>query len=183
MLENVHIDTHTSTYGITTAEAKEQLNLLDTSFDTLIDGYISSAHVMLYQEANLLLDGKLIGHLRDFCDFDIPYGPISSIAIYYYDTNNTRTLLNSSNYIFTKGKIALVEVVGSEPSVYDRDFPYEVEITTSTNTNPMVKQCLRMIVSDFFENRQSNVVGASVNRVVSRATNYQISLVSLRDTI
>ncbi len=180
MIRNTHITSYTTTYGLTQAEAKEHLNILDTSFDDLIDGYIAAAHVYLYQETNILIDGVLKGYMSGIADFDIPYGPIDSIALYYYDANDDRTLMSSDDYNLIQGKIALLEYTGTEPTSYDREFPYEVEVTTTTNSDPMVKQCLRMLVADMFENRQTNVVGASVNREVSRATSYQITLVSLR---
>ena len=180
MINNVKITTNTTSYGLTIAEAKEHLNILDDSFDSIIDEYIKSAHKMLYNEANILPSGVLKGYLSTMSDFIVPYGPVSSVAVYYYDSDNVRTLLADTNYILVDGYYTLVEFIGTEPTAYDRAYPYEVEITTSANTDPMVKQCLRMIVADMFEDRQSNVIGASVNREVSRATKWQITQVSKR---
>lgn len=180
ILKDINVTGYTTTLGLTRAEAKEHLRILDTSHDNLIDDYISAAHQFLYQETSILIDGTATGYLEYFRDFIIPLGGVSSIAIYYYDTDNTRTLLNSSNYIFTNGKIPKVEFIGVEPTTYDRTFPYEVEVTTSTNSNPLVKQALKMIVADLFETRQTNVQNASVNREMSRATAWQLSLISCR---
>ena len=182
-LQNIEITAYTSTLGLTKDEAKLHLNILDTSFDDLIDDYLTSAHVMLYQETSILIDGTLKGYLSTLEDFKIPLGGVASIAIYYYDSANDKVLLDDSNYILNDGVISSVEIIGSVPSVYDRDFAFEVEVTTAANTNPMVTQVLRMMVADFFENRQTNAIGASVNRVISRPTEWQISLISRRLTI
>lgn len=183
MIQNTQITAYTTSLGLTRDEAKLHLNILDTSFDDLIDDYITAAHVMLYQEASILIDGTLKGYLTYLEDFNLDLGLVSSIAIYYYDSANDRVELDSSNYTLSLGKIPKVEITGTTPSVYDRDYPYEVEVTTAANTNPMVTQVLRMMVADFFENRQTNAIGASVNRVISRTTEWQISLISHRAEI
>lgn len=180
MVSNLKIETYTSTNGITRDDAKLHLRIYDDSFDTEIDSYIDSAHVMLYQETGILVSGVLKGYMTSLLDCYLPLGLVSSVAIYYYDSSNVRTLLSASNYIVTLGKTPHIEFTETEPSVYDRAYPYEIEVTTSTNDNPMITQALRMIVSDFYENRQSNVVGASVNRKVSRATQWQLDLISHR---
>lgn len=180
ILQNIHITAETSTWALTRDEAKLHLNILDTSYDNLIDDYIESAHRMLYQEASVLVDGTATGYFSEWEDIVIPLGGVSSIAVYYYNTSNVRTLLDPSNYTLTLGKIPRIEVGDTEPDTYDRDFPYEIDITCGVNTNSMVKQALRMLVADLFESRQTNVQGASVNREMSRATDYQLSLVSCR---
>jgi len=180
VLKNINVTTYTSTQALTTAEAKEHLNILDTSFDDLIDDFVSAAHQLLYQETSILVDGVLKGYLTTYKDFFLPLGLVDSIAIYYYDSDNVRTLLSSDDYILSLGKVPIVEFIGSEPTTYSRSYPYEVEVTTAVNTNPMVTQALKMIVSDLFETRQTNVQGTAVNREMSRSTAWQLSLISHR---
>jgi hypothetical protein len=90
--------------------------------------------------------------------------------------------LDSSKYIATNGLYSYVEMKDNLPNLYDRDFPIEIEITTSANTDDMVKQALRMIVSDFFENRQNTIVGSNLHNL-SRGTKFQMSMVSQRTEI
>jgi len=182
-MKNTYIQTNTTNFGLTLTEAKDHLNILDTSFDNLITEYITAAHDFLYQEASLLVDGVLVGSLERFENFYMDFGVVESVAVYYYNSSNVRTLYDSSNYTLVLAKIPYIEFTEPEPTVYNRKYPIEVEVTTSATVRPMVKQCLRMIVSDFFENRQSNVVGASVNRAVKRTTEYQIMSISYRNTL
>lgn len=177
MLENIKINTYSQTDGITLAEAKAHLNILDDSFDTLITDYIATGNRMLYQETSILLNGTATAFLSEFKDFLIPMGVVSSIAIYYYNAQNTRTLLSTDNYTVTEGKFWEVEM-DTEPTTYDRKYPYEVEITTGVNADAMVTQTLRMIVADLFETRQSNEIGAI--KQVSRSTKHQLDLISMR---
>lgn len=106
--------------------------------------------------------------------------PLESIAIKYYDSNNSLQTWDSSNYIVNGGKFPTVEILTTAPAVYDRDWPFVIEMTTAANTNDMVEQALRMIIGDLFETRQTNVMGASLSRVMSRTTEYQLSLISQR---
>ena len=46
----------------------------------------------------------------------------------------------------------------------------------------MVKQALRMLVADMFENRQNEING-STGRIITRCTMYQLSLISQRTEI
>ena len=179
--QNTQITTFTPevNWALTLAEAKLHLNILDTSFDDLIEDYIAAAHVFLYQETNILVKGVATGYMCDLDDFTVNVHPMESIVIKYYDSANDIQTWASSNYIVNGGKFPDVEILNA-PTVYDRTWPYVIEITTAANTNPMVTQALRMIVGDLFETRQTNVMGASLSRVMSRTTEYQLSLISQR---
>jgi hypothetical protein len=120
--------------------------------------------------------------MQEWDDFRVDVAKVDTIAIYYYDLDNTRTLLNSSNYYWNNGLYSYIEFKGSLPTLYVKDFAIEVEITTLANTDPMVKQALRMLVADMFENRQNEILG-STGRIISRGTMYQLSLISQRTEI
>lgn len=184
MIRNKKITSYTpeANWGLTLVEAKRHLNILDSSFDDLINDYITSAHLMLWNEAGLLIKGGVTGYMIEWDDFRIDVNPLDSFSIYYYDSNNTRTLLDSSKYIATNGLYSYVEMKDNLPNLYDRDFPIEIEITTLANTDDMIKQALRMIVADFFENRQSTIVGSNMHNL-SRGTKFQMSMVSQRTEI
>ena len=180
--QNVNITTKTpeGNWALTLSDAKLHLNILDDSFDDLISSYLAAAHTFLYQETNILVKGVATGYLCDLDDFMVTVHPLESIAIKYYDSNNSLQTWDSSNYIVNGGKFPTVEILTTAPAVYDRDWPFVIEMTTAANTNDMVEQALRMIIGDLFETRQTNVMGASLSRVMSRTTEYQLSLISQR---
>ena len=184
MIRNKKITTYTpaENWGLTLVEAKRHLNILDDSFDDLINDYLASAHVWLYNETAILIKGEVLGYMQEWDDFRVDVAKVDTLAIYYYDLDNTRTLLSSSNYYWNNGLYSYIELKGSIPSLYVKDFAIEIEITTLANTDPMVKQALRMLVADMFENRQNEILG-STGRIISRGTMYQLSLVSQRTEI
>jgi len=181
MIRNKKITSYTpvENWALTLVEAKRHLNILDDSFDDLINDYLASAHVWLYNETAILIKGEVLGYMQEWDDFRVDVAKVDTLAIYYYDLDNTRTLLSSSNYYWNNGLYSYIELKGSIPSLYVKDFAIEVEITTLANTDPMVKQALRMLVADMFENRQNEILG-STGRIISRGTMYQLSLISQR---
>ena len=181
MIRNKKITSYTpvENWALTLVEAKRHLNILDDSFDDLINDYLASAHVWLYNETAILIKGEVLGYMQEWDDFRVDVAKVDTLAIYYYDLDNTRTLLSSSNYYWNNGLYSYIELKGSIPSLYVKDFAIEIEITTLANTDPMVKQALRMLVADMFENRQNEILG-STGRIISRGTMYQLSLISQR---
>jgi hypothetical protein len=184
MIRNKKITSYTpvENWALTLVEAKRHLNILDDSFDDLINDYLASAHVWLYNETAILIKGEVLGYMQEWDDFRVDVAKVDTLAIYYYDLDNTRTLLSSSNYYWNNGLYSYIELKGNLPSLYVKDFAIEIEITTLANTDPMVKQALRMLVADMFENRQNEING-STGRIITRGTMYQLSLISQRTEI
>ena len=184
MIRNKKITSYTpvENWALTLVEAKRHLNILDDSFDDLINDYLASAHVWLYNETAILIKGEVLGYMQEWDDFRVDVAKVDTLAIYYYDLDNTRTLLSSSNYHWNNGLYSYIELKGNLPSLYVKDFAIEIEITTLANTDPMVKQALRMLVADMFENRQNEING-STGRIITRGTMYQLSLISQRTEI
>jgi hypothetical protein len=183
MIRNKKITSYTPVvnWALTLVEAKRHLNILDTSFDDLINDYISSAHVMLYNEAAILVKGAVTGYMDMWQDFRVDVAPVDTVAIYYYNAANTRTLLDPSKYTWNNGLYSYIEILDNAPNLNDRDWPIDIEITTLANSDAMVKQALRMMVADMFEMRQNEIIGSV--KQLSRGTQYQISLVSQRTEI
>jgi hypothetical protein len=184
MIRNKKITAYTLTqnWALTLVEAKRHLNIVDNSFDDLINDYLASAHVWLYNETAIFVKGSILGYMQEWDDFRVDVAKVDTIAIYYYDLDNTRTLLSTDLYYWNNGLYSYIEFKGSLPTLYVKDFAIEVEITTLANTDPMVKQALRMLVADMFENRQNEILG-STGRIISRGTMYQLSLISQRTEI
>jgi regulator of sigma D len=177
LLQKINVTSFTSTLALSLAEAKLHLNILDTSFDDLITDYLAAAHQMLYNETSILVDGTAVGYLKALKDFVIDIRDVSTVVVKYYDANNDLQTWANTNYIVTDN---VVEITGSLPATYDRDYPIQVTVTTTTQTNPMVVQALRMIMGDFFEMRQSNVQGNNTAKELSRTTEWQLNLISKR---
>jgi len=177
LLENIKQTSYTASgdYALSQADAKLHLNILDTSFDALIDDYLAAAHQMLYNETSIMISATVTGQLDVLCDFYIDIFEVDSIVIKYYNAANTLVVYDAANYIVNGQN---VEIIGTEPTTYDRDYPYVVEITTASSTNPMVTQALRMIMGDFFENRQTDTAGSASS--FSRATKWQLNLLNQR---
>jgi len=183
MIKNKKITTYTpeASWALTLEEAKRHLNILDSSFDALISDYIASAHVMLYNEAAILVKGAVTGYMDMWQDFRVDVAPVDTVAIYYYDSANSKTLLDPSKYIWNNGLYSYIEMLNNAPSLNDRDWPIEIEIATLENNDAMVKQALRMMVADMYEMRQNEIIGNV--KQLSRGTQYQISLISQRTEI
>lgn len=175
LLQKIKVTSYANTLALSLADAKLHLNILDTSFDDLITDYLASAHQMLYAETSILVDGTAVGYLKELKDFVIDVRDISTVVLKYYDANNTLQTWANTNYIVTEN---VVEITGSLPATYGRDYPIQVTVTTTTQTNPMVVQALRMIMGDLFESRQTNEAGSF--KELSRTTAYQLSLISKR---
>jgi len=175
LLQKIKVTSYANTLALSLADAKLHLNILDTSFDDLITDYLASAHQMLYAETSILVDGTAVGYLKELKDFVIDVRDISTVVLKYYDANNTLQTWANTNYIVTDN---VVEITGSLPATYGRDYPIQVTVTTTTQTNPMVVQALRMIMGDLFESRQTNEAGSF--KELSRTTAYQLSLISKR---
>ena len=160
------------------------MNLLDTSFDTIITSYIKTAEAMLFFEAKVLAaPTTLIGYLQFFSDQVIYMEPIETVVIKYQDVNDVeQTLAEGTDYLLFKNYPTRIEFLES-PSLKD-DFadPINITLTAGYTTEPLtpesVKQVLRFMVADYFENRQSDVIG-SVSKL-SRTTEDQISFISRR---
>ncbi len=175
LLQKLNLIASGGALALSLADAKLHLNILDTSFDSLITDYITAAQEMLYLEASIGVDATVVGYLPALLDFTIDVHTLSTVVIKYYDSSNVLQTLADTEYIITDN---LVEITGTTPTVYDRDLPYQVTVTTPTPTDAMVVQCLRMIVADFFESRQANEIGAI--KEISRTTAWQLSLISKR---
>lgn len=178
-MENIKIKTSTQPqdWALTLDEAKEHLNILDSSFDYLINGYIAAAHRSLVSETNILISGLITANLREFKDFVIEYGEVDTVVIRYYNIAGTLTTLSTDDYRVINSTYTTIEILKTY-NLEERLFPIEIEITTLGNVNELVKQALRMIVGDYFENRQSDAAGSFAN--LSRNTNFQLNLISLK---
>lgn len=172
-----------STQALSLAEAKAHLNILDDSFDTLIGDLINAAQQMLYKEANVIAAPMTFKRVyQSWSEVSFDYDPYTSVEITYYDTDDTEQTLLAADYKVYDGSFPVVITFEETPTLSDRVNPIKVEIVAGYATAPdIVKQCLRMIVNDLFENRQTDAVGNY--KELHRNTDYQISLISRRSAV
>lgn len=172
-----------STKALTLDEAKRHLNILDDSFDTLIGEYIDAAQMMLYKQANVIaspMEFKRFYQGWDTVVFD--YEPFTSLIVTYYDSDDDLQTLDASNYKVFSGNFPYVIDFKEMPDLSNRVNPIVVNVVSGYSDAPNdVKQCLRMIVADLFENRQTDEVGSL--STTSRNTDFQISLITRRTSI
>jgi len=175
--------TYPSAKALSLDEAKRHLNILDSSFDTLIGEYIDAAQLMLYKEANIIASPMAFKQVyQSWEEFDFNLEPFTSVIITYYDANDDVQTLAASDYKVYDGGFPVVICPVEMPALYDRVNPVTVNVVSGYSAAPEnVKQCLRLIVGDLYEGRQTEVQGSY--SVLSRNTQYQISLISRRAAI
>jgi uncharacterized phiE125 gp8 family phage protein len=175
------VTTYPSIKGLSVAEAKSHLNILDDSFDSLIGQYIDTAQELLIKEASVIAQpATLKCWLQEWHDVDVFYDPINIITVTYYDINGNEQTLASSEYKEYKNAFPyFILFDGTLPSLDDRADPITIEIAAGYTTTPeRIKQALRMMVADMFEVRQSDSY-TSVNEY-SKSTQHYIQLISRR---
>ena len=174
------IVTYPAAKALTVDEAKRHLRILDSSFDTLIGEYIDSAQMMLYKETNVIctpMEFKQTYQVWE--DFDFNLDPFTSVIIQYYDVDDNIQTLPTTKYKVYDGAFPVVFTPTDMPALFDRANPIIVNVVCGYAAAPdNVKQCLRMIVADLYENTQTDVQGNY--SVLSRNTDYQLSLISRR---
>lgn len=178
------ISVHPTAFHLLRDDAKRHLNLLDTSFDTLIDSYILSAEAMLFFEARVLAaPTTLVGYLQNFIDQIIYMEPITDVVIKFQNTSDQEiTMAEGTDYLLFKNYPTKIEFLETPNLKEDFSDPINITLTAGYTDEPAtpenVKQVLRFMVADYFENRQSDVMG-SISQL-SRATEDQISFISRR---
>ena len=177
----MEVTTAPASTAITLSEAKAHLRFADsdTSFDTIITDHIEAAQYLMLSETSIMPYAATVSfYTNSFQSVILDVWKIASIVVKYYDSDNALQTLDSANYNFYANAYPYSLEVTTEPTIYDRPDAVIIECTTTTLTSEDVKQGLKMIVADLFENRQTDVIG-SVNQL-SRATKHYLSLISKR---
>lgn len=161
-----------ATEPITTAEAKTQLRITGSSFDTEIDGLIKVAR----QEAEQYCMRSFITqtwklYLNDWPSsssiIKLPYGRLISVtSVKYTVSTQFDTEIDSSNYSVGSGDIGIIKPIDSWPET-DTDFPRSIEIEytagygDATTVPETIKQAIKIMLTDYFEMRSSYVRGSA----------------------
>jgi len=178
--DNMELITAPAGTAITLTEAKEHLRILDDSFDTIIQLEIEAAQIAMMRLISVLpFVGTVAFYERDFDNIILDVSKIATIVVKYFDENNAEQTLDASRYNFFINAYPCSLNVTDAPSLFERPDAVTVECTTSTATNEMIKQGLKMIVGDLFETRQTDASGMTISQF-SINTQFQLSLISKR---
>lgn len=158
---------------ITTAEAKTQCRVSDSSEDAYIDALITAARRFFerltgWQCVNATWELTL----DSFPDvIELPRYPLVSVTyIKYYDANNTQLTLSSALYDVDTASVPprIRPVVGeSWPTIYGRLNSVVVRFvaghgTAGSNVPDEYKQAIKFLVAHWFEHREPVVDGAVI---------------------
>lgn len=159
-----------SGYPITRTEVKAQLQIddADTSWDTLLDNFISAATSYVDGWSGIL--GRCLltqtYEVRFECfegEFDLPFPDVSAVVVKYYDTAGTLQTYSSAYYQVVQ------ETCGAEVSIYPtspypavsivREDPVVITVTagygTASDVPAAIKQGMLMLIGHWFSNREA----------------------------
>lgn len=163
---------------VTLDEIKEFLKIDGTAEDALLTILRKSAREkcehysglsFITQDRQITLDKFPCGRI-----IELPNGPVSAVAdIDYFDSDGVaQTLTSGTHFIVdTNSDVCRIQVVDSWPSVKDRINAITISYTaghTDDNHDPVpsaIKQAILMEVASMYENRQNEVVGATISKL------------------
>ena len=166
---------------VTVAEAKQHLRVDGTDEDTYIEMLIKVARQMceVYSGLSFLTQQREIKLDRFPCgNISLPYGPVQSIDdfVYFDGDDSSQTMTEGDDY--TKDfnyQPARIQKVNSWPTVYNKMSSVIISYTAgyaNDDHDPLpdvIKSAILLQVGTLYENRQNDIVGATVNAVNSNS--------------
>jgi len=166
---------------VTVAEAKQHLRVDGSDEDTYIEMLIKVARQMcevysglsfLTQQREIKLDSFPCGNIS------LPYGPVQSIDdfVYFDGDDSSQTMTDGTDY--TKDfnyQPARIQRINSWPTVYNKMSSVVISYTAgyaNDDHDPLpdvIKSAILLQVGTLYENRQNDIVGATVNAVNSNS--------------
>lgn len=165
MKEYYHLKrtTDPATEPVTLTEAKVHLKVDHSDDDTLITALIVAAREMCeeYCQRSFITQTWTL-YMRDFPDgvIQLPRGPVASVtSVKYSVSTEADTTLATANYSTgLNGNIGIIDPIDSWPST-DSDFVEGVQVVYvagEATTKESVKIAVKILLSDWYENRQSH---------------------------
>ena len=179
-MRSYQIDTYPSTQVVTTAECKTHLRIDHSEDDTYIASLERAAVATAEGITNrFFIETTLIQYGDTWDDISCLFrSPGSGMTNIKYMVGGSLTLLSSSVYLFDKSveppELSLQEGQ-SWPTDNDDEkqtikVTYKVGYGTTAATVPEgIKQAILIMVGDWYENRQSVIVGRVVNQIPKTA--------------
>lgn len=166
-----------SALPLTLSEVKAHLRVDHSDEDTSIQIYVEAATAYVDGYSGILGRALVTQTWRqDACSWPtdrlrLPLAPVQSItSIQYYDANNVLQTLSAGNYSLledARSPYAAWLSTASLPSVYDREDAIRVTFVAGYGAASAVPAAIRaallLMVGDLHENRESVVVGQTVN--------------------
>lgn len=161
---------------ITLAEAKAQIN----APNALDDDYLSSAIVAARQWVEHHIERSLVTQTLQLSldafpsEIELLRGPAQSItSIVYIDSNGAEQTLASDQYgLDSSGPLYnrrdwVLRAIGAEwPDTYATELAVKVNYVAgfgaASEVPQLIKQAIKLLVSDFYEHREETVIGVSV---------------------
>jgi len=175
------LKTAPSIYPVTLKEVKEQRGIMpgDTYDDSLLQSLIATAT----EEAQQFTRRRLIQqtwyfYLKDWPGMDfirLPYGNLSSVtAVTYKDTDGDSTTWSTDDYIVESdtepGRIVLAYGESWPTATLYPSNPIRIEFVCGygearTDVPSSVRDAIKLMVADLFENREPMIVGTIAQRL------------------
>jgi uncharacterized phiE125 gp8 family phage protein len=165
---------------VTLAEAKAHCRIDHIDDDTLIAGLITAATSHLDYE-NGILGQALVTQTWSYSlpgpdaleRVHLPVTPVVALtSMSYYDTDNASQSITTANYHILKGKwtARIIPNDGTSwPTMFARADALTVIFTAgfgaATAVPQSVKQAMLLLIAHWYENRESSIVGTSIDTV------------------
>jgi uncharacterized phiE125 gp8 family phage protein len=168
---------------------KEFLRVTGTDQDGVIAKMIAAAADWIEQNTWVALGSRTYtAYMDDFnaAENIIHRYPITAVSsVQYYDTSNVQQTLSADNYWTSLDTDISRIYFDNAPNVYDDRFDaVQVNFTAGyadwRDIPDQYVQLLMLIVSDFYDNRGTGVVGTVTSEVKSRAIKYLAESLSKR---
>ncbi len=166
---------------VTIAEAKQHLRVDGTDEDTYINMLIKVSRQMcesysglsfLTQQREIKLDRFPCGNIY------LPYGPVQSVDdfVYFDGDDVSQVMVVNDNYTLDLSyQPARIQRVESWPTVYSKMSSVVISYTAgyaNDDHDPLpevIKSAILLQLGTLYENRQNDIVGATVNAVNSNS--------------
>lgn len=179
---NIEVVTAATTYPVSTSELKTHLGISHSDHDTMLEDIIAAATNLAEVETWQVMGSRTLRmNLDCFEDTVIPRYPISAISsVKYYDTSNVLQTMSTYDYDYDISSFPARIHFRSIPSTYNRMNAIQVNFTAGHSTISTVekgiKQAIKMIAADMYDQRGSLVHGASSMAII----NYRNLLAAFR---
>ena len=173
-MKYLEVVSHHNTQIVSTADLKEHLRITFSADDTYIANLEKAAVQRIEEFCNIfLLETSLIQYGFDINDVSILYkSPIAGINIpVLYVYQNGAWVAQTGVEFITKAKPPRMYINNTTIGTPDSDIKqkYKVEYRVGYDSvadipDPII-QCIKIVVADMYENRQSVIVGRTVSEI------------------
>lgn len=175
----IEVVTAETVYPVSTSELKTHLGITHTDHDTMLADIIIAACKLAEAQTWVTLGSRTLRmHLDSFYDVVIPRDPISAVtSITYYDMSNVQQTLAATAYDADLKSVPARIHFKTVPSTYDRYNAVQINFTaghaTIGNVEGGIKQAIKMVCADMYDQRMSMVYGATSRAVIDYSLLFQ----------